>query len=164
MNPIIDKNGIKRWFNDAGQLHREDGPAEIRDGNSIWCINGKLHRVDGPAIEWNDGTKEWYINGQTIACKDNEEFLRIIKINPIINEYETKRWFNDAGQLHREDGPAIEYSDGSTEYYINGKEHRLDGPAVEFVSGTKFWYINGEEIDCQDNEAFIRIVKMKFLL
>ena len=48
------------------------------------------------------------------------------------------------GEYHRENGPAIEYDNGSKFWYINGKPHREDGPAIERVSGSKFWYINGE--------------------
>jgi len=45
---------------------------------------------------------------------------------------------------HREDGPAIEYTNGYKEWCINDKLHREDGPAIEFVSGNKYWFINGE--------------------
>jgi hypothetical protein len=51
-------------------------------------------------------------------------------------------WFN--GKLHREDGPAIEYSSGSKQWYRNGKKHRIDGPACEYCNGDKFWYLNGK--------------------
>ena len=46
------------------------------------------------------------------------------------------------GKLHREDGPALEYADGTKAWYINGKLHREDGPAAELANGTKCWYIN----------------------
>ena len=32
----------------------------------------------------------------------------------------TKRYYNENNQLHREDGPAIEYADGDKYWYING--------------------------------------------
>ena len=48
------------------------------------------------------------------------------------------------GQLHRTDGPAIEYADGRKFWYVNGKLHRLDGPAIEYANGNRFWYINGQ--------------------
>jgi len=70
---------------------------------------GQRHREDGPAIEWNNGSKEWYINGQ----------------------------------CHREDGPAVEFSNGGKAWCINGKRHREDRPAREYSNGTKAWYING---------------------
>lgn len=28
---------------------------------------GKLHREDGPAIEWDNGDKEWWVNGERIT-------------------------------------------------------------------------------------------------
>ena len=99
---IVDYIGNKRWYlND--KLHREDGPAvEYTNGNNKWYQYDKLHRIDGPAIEWFDGKKFWYINGllhrldgpaiehydqdtwyinnNKVDCKNNEEFLRIIKM------------------------------------------------------------------------------------
>lgn len=53
------------------------------------------------------------------------------------------KWFNEAGQLHRESGPAVEYSNGQKEWWLNNQRHREDGPAVEFKCGTKHWYKNG---------------------
>ena len=59
-----------------------------------------------------------------------------------VNKLETKKYYNAEGKLHREDGPAREYADGSKSWYLNGKRHREDGPAVECVNGDKFWYLN----------------------
>ena len=39
---------------------------------------------------------------------------------------------------HREDGPAIQYADGSKEWCIDGKLHRIDGPAIE-TNERKSW-------------------------
>ena len=50
-----------------------------------------------------------------------------------------KEYKNESGQLHRTDGPAVEYSDGSKEWYINGERHREDGPSIEFSNGDKYW-------------------------
>ena len=54
------------------------------------------------------------------------------------------RYFNDAGELHREGGPAIEYVDGTKEWWKDGKRHRVDGPAIEYRDGSKRWYRDGE--------------------
>jgi hypothetical protein len=130
MNPIIDKFGTKFWYNDNGQLHRDDGPAvEYANGSRLWYINGKVHRKDGPAQE-NSEVNRWYINGK----------------------------------LHREDGPAIIFFNGNKFWCINGEKHRLDGPAIKMSDNTEYWYINGEQIDCSDNEEFLRIVSMKEFL
>jgi hypothetical protein len=56
-----------------------------------------------------------------------------------------KFWYlND--QLHREDGPAIEYSNGTKFWYLNDELHREDGPAAEYSDGTKGWFLNGVEL------------------
>ena len=52
-------------------------------------------------------------------------------------------WRNEKWELHREDGPAIEYSDGCESWYQNGELHREGGPALEYPSGTVLWYQNG---------------------
>ncbi len=49
---------------------------------------------------------------------------------------------NGKGQLHKEDGPAVEFSNGSKAWYLNGKRHREDGPAIEYYYGYKAWYLN----------------------
>ena len=64
-----------------------------------------------------------------------------IDVSPITG---TRRYYNHAGQLHREDGPAIEYSDGTKYWYRNGKLHREDGPAIIHDTGTRKWLVNGE--------------------
>ena len=51
------------------------------------------------------------------------------------------------GQLHREDGPAVEYTNGDKMWYFNDRLHREDGPAVEYANGKKSWWINGYCID-----------------
>jgi len=53
----------------------------------------------------------------------------------------TKEWYLN-GELHREDGPAVEGSYGNKSWYLNGKRHREDGPAIEYSDGYKEWYIN----------------------
>jgi hypothetical protein len=91
---------------------------------------------------------------------DNESILEI-------DSFGNKLWRNNLGQLHRLDGPALEYPsgkeewhqnglrhrfggpavihhDGTKEWYKNGKKHRMDGPAVETLNGHKQWYVAGE--------------------
>jgi hypothetical protein len=49
-------------------------------GSVFWYLNNKLHREDGPAKESFDGTKEWWLNGEKIPCKSQEEFERLLKL------------------------------------------------------------------------------------
>ena len=53
---------------------------------------------------------------------------------------------NPNGELHRDDGPAIERAGGDKEWYKNGELHRDDGPAIERADGYKAWYKNGKKI------------------
>ena len=61
-----------------------------------------------------------------------------------VEDDKTVRWYNKSYQLHREDGPAMEFSNGAKHWYQNGQLHRKDGPAVEFYKGNKSWYKNGQ--------------------
>ena len=65
-------------------------------------------------------------------------------------------WFLN-GQRHREDGPAIEYPNGTKYWYLNDQRHRTNGPAIEDANGYKAWYLNGQPhrtdgpaIECTD--------------
>ena len=110
---ITNNHGIHYYKNK--KRHRDnDLPAvEYNTGTRMWFINGKLHREGGPAIIYPGGVKEWWINGKK----------------------------------HREGDPAVEYPSGAEEWYINGLRHREDGPAVTWSSdGTKEWWINNIDI------------------
>jgi hypothetical protein len=63
----------------------------------------------------------------------------------------TMEWYLN-GKLHREDGPAVERSNGNKYWYLNGKRHREDGPAIEHSSGYKAWYLDGKR-HCGDGPA-----------
>ena len=56
----------------------------------------------------------------------------------------TRRYYDSTGQLHRDDGPAVEYADGVTAWYQNNLLHRTDGPAVEWKNGGEEWWQNGQ--------------------
>ena len=71
--------------------------------------------------------------------------------------YGTKYWYQN-GQLHREDGPAIEYADGNRYWFQNGQLHREDGPAVEWANGSNQYWIHGiqfseEQFNNRNKEA-----------
>ena len=85
---VDDDEGTAEYYNALGQRHREHGPAIVyEDGTREWFLNGIRHRADGPAVVYTSGTREWYLNGQR----------------------------------HRLDGPAVEYSDGYCAWFIDGK-------------------------------------------
>ncbi|MDP2696092.1 MAG: hypothetical protein Q8O87_02455 [bacterium] len=132
-----------------GKLHREDGPAlEFASGNKYWYKNGEFHREDGPAIEWADGTKTWYLDGAMLLeaefdSRSSRPDSGTIK-EPIRKKLNNRVEWRLNGRLHREDGPAVEWTNGDQAWYRNGKLHRMNGPA--YINGDKYWYINGQEL------------------
>ena len=70
----------------------------------------------------------------------------------------TRFYYNNAGELHRDDGPAVEWADGSKGWFQNGLLHRTDGPAIEYDAGTKSWYINGERLtEAEFNQLVVKM-------
>jgi len=66
----IDKYGSKRYYKDLKMtiLHRLDGPAiEYSNGRKSWYVDGQLHRLDGPAIEYTNGHKAWCVDGKRLT-------------------------------------------------------------------------------------------------
>jgi hypothetical protein len=73
-----DGSSYKEWRNDAGKLHREDGPAEIcyNANGSIrhqaFYLNGGISRKDGPAYIYHklDGSifhEAFYLDSQHLG-------------------------------------------------------------------------------------------------
>ena len=125
-NPKIDSNGTKRWYNSNGKRHRDN---------------------DLPACEYPDGTKFWYKNGK--RHRDND-------LPAVISLRGYKAWFQN-DQRHRDNGPAIIYSNGSQEWFQNDKQHRdNDLPACEWSDGTKEYWINGKEVETPINVAITK--------
>jgi hypothetical protein len=102
--------------------------------------------------------------------KDNEEywfdyngFLHRDNAPAIINSISIS--YYQHGLRHRLDGPACIWHDGDETWFTDGELHRIDGPAVDSTNvNRKKWYIKGSEINCNNNQEFLRIVNMKALL
>ena len=43
---------------------------EWDDGTKLWYLNGKLHREDGPAAERATGTNLWFLNGEPLTMAE----------------------------------------------------------------------------------------------
>lgn len=65
------------------------------------------------------------------------------------------------GQQHRDDGPAVEWSDGGKEWWKNGKRSRDDGPAVELANGTKEWWVAGQRMLEEQFDDYCRKIENK---
>ena len=56
--------------------------------------------------------------------------------------------------LHRTNGPAVEWANGTKVWYVDGKFHRTNGPAYEGISGHKAWGLDGISLTEKEfNEA-----------
>ena len=71
-----------------------------------------------------------------------QEVFDALKYRVEVAKDGTRRYYNNAGELHRENGPAVEYADGTKCWHQKGLLHRTDGPAIEYSDGGKFWYQN----------------------
>jgi len=83
-----------------------------------------------------------------------------MKIKKEVDYYGTIHYFNEKNQHHREDGPAIEYSNGYKSWRQYGKLHRLDGPAIISNTGVESWYLNGKQILVFSQEEFERYLRL----
>ncbi len=70
--------------------------------------------------------------------------MKKIKEYSKLNKQYYTIYLNEQGQLHREDGPAIEYDDCAKFWFLNGRRHREDGPACEWANGSREWYLEGK--------------------
>ena len=73
-----------------------------------------------------------------------------------VDENKTICWYNEKNQLHRLNGPAIEWADGAKWWYVESKRHRLNGPAVEYANGAKEWYVEGRRMTEEEFNEYIR--------
>lgn len=124
---------IARHFMD-GVLHRMDGPAitEFNPDASfkrrIWCLGGLIDYYYGPAVviyENRYPVIERFYSGP-VPLEDIDKFLVESKLYKN-GEPEQNRWVNEAGLLHKVDGPAlIKYSPSGkiteARWFYKGKE------------------------------------------
>lgn len=61
----------------------------------------------------------------------------------------TKFWYR-LGHVHREGGPAVEKADGGRMWLQNGQRHREDGPAIENADGSTQYFIHGQPLSYED--------------
>jgi hypothetical protein len=98
-------------------------------------------RADLELRDFIEVAKNKYINYTVTSQNQTITFVND-KIEGPVKKDDRIEWYKD-GELHREDGPAIETENGAKYWYQWGKLHREDGPAVELISGANTWYLNG---------------------
>ena len=92
--------------------------------------------------------------GEIIYCKD--DYNKELDNDQI---YVTDSiWYYKGYMLHRNDEPAIEWCDGSKEWYFNGQSHREDGPAIQWSDGDDWWYLDGMK---RCKEDYWKLINLK---
>ena len=83
------------------------------------------------------------IHGNKFYCKDKEMKILHREDGPAVELSNGSKFWWLNGERHREDAPAVEHANGNKSWWLNGKRHREDGPAIEYTDGYKEWYLNG---------------------
>lgn len=158
--PSIEfSNGEKRWFKNGvihrgeekgpavifseneyeyhinGLLHRENGPALIRNHKKSWFREGLLHRdeYEGPAVLYDNGDFEYYYKGKRHRSNNLPALI-----------FSNYKYYYYKGKLHRDNGPAVE-EDQNLEWYIHGYRHRENNlPAKIEGKGHFHFYYSGK--------------------
>jgi len=81
----------------------------------------------------------------------------------VINSNGSKVWRLN-GKLHREDGPAYEWVDGTKEWWINGN-YISNSCAIELPNGTKYYTFEGKlmtEQEWLDRVLFDKVIIKEF--
>ena len=75
---------------------------------------------------------------------EDQDLFGALKYHVVVSAITgVRKYYNNAGVLHREEGPAIIWPNGTKLWYQNGSLHRTDGPAVEWSDGGREWWLNG---------------------
>lgn len=88
---IIREGEILIWFK-HGKKHRIGAPALIQKRHSYhmayeeWWFEGNKHREDGPAVTFEDGRKEWWLDGREIPEQDFQQELTKRKLYSSLQE------------------------------------------------------------------------------
>ena len=76
-----------------------------------------------------------------------------------VDKYGTILYYNENDEVHRVNGPAVIWFNGTEGWYQNDKKHRLDGPAVIWDDGAKSWYINGTNYTDEEFNAHPLVIE-----
>lgn len=136
---IYDNSISREWFKN-GLIHRECGPASMKDYSNgdyeyFWAYCGANHNEKGPAIirKYNNKCRVAYLIDGLYHREDGPADITAEDGKLVTMTYYKK------GLLHRVDGPAeiYFYNDGSKyyNYYVDNKLHNEEGSAsVEYYS------------------------------
>jgi hypothetical protein len=87
---------------------------------------------------------------------DEEGKLRP-NLRGVSGDQEIAVWTDSDGELHRADGPAVEYRKGQHKaWFRHGKRHREDGPAIIYGDGRCSLYIHNQLITTKEWMKWIK--------
>lgn len=85
-------------------------------------------------------------NGDTVTTFDNGSTLTVYGDSGADGHRAGEKIRRNAkGQIHCEDGPAVEWPTGHKEWRLEGKLSRNDGPAIERPSGNNEYWRDGQK-------------------
>ena len=127
-----------------------------KEQGKCWKKDNKYHRNKSPALEYDNGYKEWWLNGTrhrnphegpAVLLSESFYFVFGKQFHVSIHENGTKEIYCYSETykklvLHSLDQyyiPAIVYANGDEEYWYNGFRHRDDGPAAT-IGNKQYWF------------------------
>ena len=136
---------------------------EKSGGKTDYCTAIMALLLSGLVLKYGISTMNGALNKTTayklqkVSPMTNEtDLYDALKYRVVVEPNGTRKYFNAAGQLHRDEGPAVEYASGCKAWYQNGLRHRIDGPAIEWPDGSKEWYLNGKKYAKQNYLAQLK--------
>ena len=151
-------NGICRDFKfEVGKTYEIEGELELCKNGFHFC---KTIADTAMYYYYGDSNNIYFeveAVGEVVSEENDKYATNKLKILRIVDPNHDGTLHIKDGKLHREDGPACEYSNGTKHWYLDGKLHREDGPAFEYSDGTKHWYLDGEGITEEEFNKQINI-------
>ncbi len=139
----------------GGERNRTDGPASIGyDGSYAWLLAGREHRIGGPAS---------LVRRERISAERYRHVppKRSGGYSPIGRRQWCESWYQQ-GFLHRLDGPALRWQDGSQEWFVADQRHRERLPAVVGSDGLREWHFSHTSVALEDAEFDLSYYRMMF--
>jgi hypothetical protein len=138
LGDALDKIAIVHKINNEEEYDEEYPNVEVFDAED----NSDINAASAELLMFVDKINKT-LNNYTITSKNQVLTFANGTFSGYVNRETDLFWYKDS-VLHREDGPAIESSDGTKIWWQNGERHRVNGPAVELSDGTYKWYQNGQ--------------------
>lgn len=111
--------------------------------NGLQCNSPIVEAFEHGAtrIEHYGDYEKYYFMGNVYLVK-SALYIQYFKngVRYRIDTLTCSSWYDKTSKLHRKDGPAREWRDGTKIWCCRGKLYRRDGPAVVHSNGIKIWY------------------------